>query len=94
MAAIERNRTETPTELRRELRAEREELARAVESLRESADLSAAIWARLPLVIAGAFVAGFVLSGGIGATMRLLFRRGREGRTRARLGPFAVVDRG
>jgi hypothetical protein len=94
MATTDARRSETPTELRRELEVEREELARAVESLRESADLTAAIRARLPLVLVAAFAAGFVLSGGIGATMRLLFRRGREGRTRAQLGPFAVVDRG
>jgi len=37
--------------------------------------------------------AGFVVSGGIGATMRLLMRRGREGKTKARFGPFSLVDR-
>lgn len=84
----------TETErLRRELQVEREELARAVDSLRESSDLVAPLRARLPLFVAGAFGAGFVLAGGIGATMRLLFRRAREGRTAARVGPFAVVDR-
>jgi hypothetical protein len=40
-----------------------------------------------------ALAAGFVVSGGIGATMRLLFRRGREGSTKARFGPFVLVDR-
>ena len=30
---------------------------------------------------------------GFGATMRLLARRGREGTTKARLGPFSLVDR-
>jgi hypothetical protein len=34
-----------------------------------------------------------VVSGGIGATMRLLMRRSREGRTKARFGPFSLVDR-
>ena len=42
----------------------------------------------------GALGAGFLLAGGIGATARLLMRRGREGRTKARLGPFSLVDRG
>jgi hypothetical protein len=37
---------------------------------------------------------GFVLAGGVGATMRLLARRGREGRTKARAGRFSLVDRG
>jgi hypothetical protein len=34
--------------------------------------------ARLPLATAGALAAGFLVAGGIGATARLLFRRGRE----------------
>ena len=43
--------------------------------------------------VAAAFGAGFVAAGGIGATMRLLMGRGREGRTKARFGPFSFVDR-
>jgi hypothetical protein len=43
-------------------------------------------------VAAGALAAGFVLAGGIGATVRLLFRRGREGTTLYRFGRFAVVE--
>jgi hypothetical protein len=34
-----------------------------------------------------------VLAGGVGATARLLFRRGREGRERARVGRYRVVER-
>jgi hypothetical protein len=34
-----------------------------------------------------------VLAGGVGATARLIFRRGREGETRAKLGRFRIVDR-
>ena len=45
------------------------------------------------LAAAAALGAGFVVSGGIGATMRLLMRRGREGKTKARFGPFSLVDR-
>lgn len=93
MAATERRNPETTEELRRALQAEREQLARAVESLRGSTDLMAPVRAKLPIVLVAAFGAGFVLSGGIGATMRLLFRRRREGRTKARLGPLALVDR-
>jgi hypothetical protein len=48
--------------------------------------------AQLPLVGGGALVAGFVLAGGIGATARLIFRRGREGKTIARIGPFRFVE--
>ena len=62
-------------ELQRALETEREQLAEAVGSLRDD-ELK-----QLPLPVAAAiaFLAGFVLAGGIGATMRLLFRRGREG---------------
>ena len=49
--------------------------------------------AKLPVAAAGALAAGFLLSGGIGATMRLMFRRGREGQTMARVGRFRIVDR-
>jgi hypothetical protein len=34
--------------------------------------------AKLPVAAAGALSAGFVLAGGIGATMRYFARRGRE----------------
>ena len=34
--------------------------------------------AKLPVVAVGALGAGFFLAGGIGATMRLLARKGRE----------------
>jgi uncharacterized protein DUF3618 len=88
----------TPEEVRREIEAERERLASAVEELREevgeAANVTAKLRAKLPVVAAGALGAGFVLAGGIGATARLLMRRGREGKTKARLGPFSLVDRG
>ena len=87
----------TPEQVRREIEAEREQLADAVESLRsgigEAADVAGRLRARLPLAAAGAVGAGFILAGGIGATMRLLARRGREGHARARLGRFTLVDR-
>jgi hypothetical protein len=79
--------------LRRELAQEREELARAVDSLRQSTNVGGALNGRLPIVLTSAFVVGFVVAGGIGATARLLFRRGREGRTLAVFGPFAVIER-
>ena len=84
-------------EVRREIANEREQLADAVDALRsaigEVTDVSGKLRAKLPAVAAGALGAGFVLAGGIGATMRLLARRGREGKTKAKLGPFSVVDR-
>jgi hypothetical protein len=36
---------------------------------------------------------GFVLAGGIGATMRYFARRGRNGQEKARAGRFALRDR-
>ena len=72
----------TPEEIRRELQAERESLAQALESLRsglsDAADIGGKLRARLPLAAAAALGAGFFLAGGIGATMRLLARRSRE----------------
>jgi hypothetical protein len=44
-------------------------------------------------VAAGALGAGFVLAGGIGATMRLLARRSREGHEKARVGRFSFIKR-
>jgi hypothetical protein len=86
--------TRTPEQIRREIETERERLATAVDSLRHGADVTSMLRAKLPVVAAGALGAGFVLAGGIGATMRLLMRRGREGKTKARFGPFSLVDRG
>lgn len=83
----------TTEEVRRELESERERLAKAVDSLRaevkDATDVSAKIRGNLPVVAAAALGAGFFLAGGIGATMRLLFRRGREEKEKARFGPFS-----
>ena len=72
----------TPEAVRREIESERLQLAHAVEDLREglgeATDVAGKLRARLPAVAAGALGAGFFLAGGIGATMRLLARRGRE----------------
>ena len=84
-----------PEQLRSEIESERERLAQAVEELRSEmgVGVSARLRAKLPIVAVGALGAGFVLAGGIGATMRLAFRRGREGTERARLGRFTIIDR-
>lgn len=83
----------TPEQVRSEIEAERERLAVAVEDLRGEMDVNAKLRPKLPIAAAAALGAGFVVSGGIGATMRLLMRRGREGKTKARFGPFSLVDR-
>jgi hypothetical protein len=88
----------TPETIRREIETEREQLVTSVVALRESigvaADVSGRLRSALPVAAAGALGAGFVLSGGIGATMRLLARRGREGKEKAKVGRFSFVDRG
>jgi hypothetical protein len=87
----------TAADVRRDIDAEREQLADAVEDLRtglgEATDIAGKLRGKLPLVAAGALGAGFFLAGGIGATMRLLARRGREGKTKATVGSFSLVDR-
>jgi hypothetical protein len=88
----------TAADVRRDLAAERDELASAVDSLRrevgEATDVKGKLAANLPAATAAAVGLGFVLAGGIGATMRLLARRGREGSETARVGRFSFVDRG
>lgn len=88
---------ESEAKIRQELHEERAGLKDAVDDLRkelgEAADVSGKLKAKLPLVAAGAFGLGFVKSGGVGATMRLLFRRGREGEEKARAGRFSLIDR-
>ena len=83
--------------LREDLRTERAALADAVVDLRgaigEAADISGKLRAKLPLVAAGAFGLGFLKAGGVGATMRLVMRRGREGDVKAKAGRFRLVDR-
>ena len=83
----------TPEQVRRDIEAERDRLAGAVDDLRSEMDVNAKLRPKLPIAAAAALGAGFVVSGGIGATMRLLMRRSREGRTKARFGPFSLVDR-
>ena len=85
------------TEIRDELRTERAALADAVDDLRAelgaATDVSGKLRSKLPIVAAGAFGLGFLKSGGVGATMRLVFRRGREGGQKAKLGRFSLIDR-
>jgi hypothetical protein len=66
--------TRTPEQVQLELEAEREQLAGAVKQLRESFKRGP----KLPVLAAGAASVGFVLAGGVGATMRYFARRSRE----------------
>jgi hypothetical protein len=87
----------TVADLRREIETEREQLADAAETLRESigeaTDIRGKLRANLPAAAVGALGVGFLLAGGVGATARLVFRRGREGETKAKVGRFRLVDR-
>ena len=86
-------RPESVEQVRAQIAAEREHLAVAVDEMRAAADPTKLLGPKLPLLAVGAFAAGFVLGGGIGATMRLVFRRGRESREEARVGRFALIRR-
>jgi hypothetical protein len=83
--------------IRRDIERERDDLATAVEHLRgelsEATDVSAKVRAHLPMVVAGAAGTGFVLAGGLGATLRYLARRGREGHERAHVGRWSLLAR-
>lgn len=92
-----RTNSRKPSDVRREIAAEREQLAGAVDELRaglgEVTNIGARLRGKLPVAVVGAGALGFVLAGGVGATMRFLARRGREGREKARFGRFSFVDR-
>ena len=75
MAQVEER---SPDQVRREIDVEREQLATAVGSLRAEMGFASKLRSRLPVAAVGALGTGFVAAGGIGATVRLLFRRGRE----------------
>jgi hypothetical protein len=83
----------TPAQVRHDIETERDELARALGSLRsglgDATDVAAKVRANLPLVAAAAAGAGFLLAGGLGATVRLLTRRGRR---KASLGRYTLVE--
>jgi len=91
------NNNRTLEQVRRDIESEREQLAGAAETLREeigeATNIGAKLRSNLPVVAVGALGVGFLLAGGVGATARLIFRRGREGETKAKLGRFRLVDR-
>ena len=74
--------TRSPEIVRSEIANERQHLADAVEELRrrvgEATDVQRHVGSRLAVLTPATFAAAFVVSGGIGATMRYFARRGRE----------------
>jgi shikimate kinase len=89
--------TRTPEEIRTDLDVERAELAEAVEQLRgelgAAANITAKLKANLPIAAGAAASVGFVLAGGVGATMRYFARRGRERDEALRVGRWSVRSR-
>lgn len=87
----------TPEQVKSDIAKEREQLAAAVGELRRSlgaaADISGKLKAKLPVVAGAAATTGFVLAGGVGATLRYFARRGREQDERVRVGRFSILDR-
>jgi hypothetical protein len=87
----------TPEQIRIELDAERAELAEAVDHLRgglgEAANISGKLESRLPVVAGAAASVGFVLAGGVGATMRYFAHRGRERDEKLRVGRWSIRNR-
>lgn len=83
--------------VRRDIERERDDLASAVEHLRdelgEATNVGAKLRAHLPAVAVTAAGAGFVVAGGLGATLRYLARRGREGHERAHVGRWSLSQR-
>ena len=68
--------------VRKEIAVEREGLANAVDELRvrfgQATDVQSQVRSRISTLAPAAFAAAFVVSGGVGATMRYFARRGRE----------------
>ena len=87
----------TTEQVRLELEAERERLALAVDTLRagvkDATDVRAKVRDNLPVVAAGALAAGFLLAGGIGAMVRLLFSRDEDKAREIRVGRYSIIDR-
>jgi shikimate kinase len=84
----------TPEQIRSELDTERTELAEAVEQLRgelgEAANITGRLKSKLPIAAGAAASVGFVLAGGVGATMRYFARRGRDSEEKLRFGRWSI----
>jgi len=64
----------TPEQVKLDIEAERDRLAGAVDDLRAGLDVNTILKDKVPIAAAAALGVGFVVAGGIGATMRLLMR--------------------
>jgi hypothetical protein len=84
----------TAEQVRHEIETERERLAVAVDDLRagidDATDINKKLRGKLPVAAAAAFGTGFVLAGGIRATMKAALNY-RE--SRRKTGPFSFLSR-
>ena len=91
------NNNRSLEQVRSEIESEREQLAGAAETLREeisdATNIGAKLQSKLPIVAGAAASVGFVLAGGVGATMRYFARRGREHDEKLRIGRWSIFDR-
>ena len=87
----------TQEQVRQAIEAEREQLAGAVEHLRdelgEATNITGKLQSKLPAVAGAAAAFGFVFAGGVGATMRYFARRGRESDEKLRVGRWTLLGR-
>jgi hypothetical protein len=87
----------TPEQVRSEIDAQRAGLTVAVDQLRgelgAAANISGKLQEKLPIVAGAAASVGFVLAGGVGATMRYFARRGRESDEKLRVGRWSIRNR-
>jgi hypothetical protein len=87
----------TTEQVRREIEAERQQLAGAVENLRGEIghvkDVAGKVRERVPLLAGAAATLGFVLAAGIRATKRRVAGRRRARAAKARAGRWSVRRR-
>jgi len=84
-------RSRSPEQVRDDIASERERLRGEIG---QAANIGDKLKAKLPVVAGGAATVGFVLAGGVGATMRYFARRSREGHEKARVGRWSLRNRG
>lgn len=84
----------TDAEIREQIAEERVALGEAIENLRDELVGMQGLRKNLPAIAAAAFIFGFVISGGVGASIRLVLRRVYERRTaRLQLGRLRITGR-
>ena len=83
----------TTEQVRRDIETERDRLARAADDLRAEMNVNRQLKGKVLPAAVAALGIGFVVAGGIGATVRLLMQRRQEDETKSRFALFSFVDR-